>query len=663
MPDLRYCLLGGEALPISLANAWQAACPNAQLFNLYGPTEGTIAITGHAFNRADLDRDDRPTAPIGEVNVGSEGVLVGEDGQLAATGEPGELWIGGPQVVTGYLNKPEETERRFVRRSFPGMASRRWYRTGDLAESIPEGGYMFLGRIDDQVKIRGYRVELFEVEASLRAAADSQDVAAVPWPLTEGGGADGIVAFVVDPRRSDSEILALCSQRLPTYMVPVRVIAVDYLPMNPNGKLDRKALRAEHLEAGANPAVRPPSDPREVERGLIDGWSRLFPGHAVGPKTTFNSLNGDSLSYVNVLLQTEQLIGSMPAGWVRLTIAQLAAASEKDRSRITVRADMPALIRFVAILLVLYGHFGFISVSTGAVGAMMLLSGYFFGAVQLPGLNRGQSAAKLLWPLVPLCVIYYGVFIPVFWLATHRVSRDDLLMLQDISTTKSFLWYVHALVHIVLSVATMAWTVQVITRKSRRHLNVKLWVLSASLAFGAVAAFIMPLLAPEFDAVPGVPVGAWWHYEFVAQLFVFACGALLASPRRSKSMVLGLVATAGGAVLTGAFGYPAEGVSIALAGLALVFITNLRIPRVLTPVIYAIADASLFIYLMHIPLVIWLRSLGFNRSLRLALVLLICLVLAWAWNRVLKSPILRRLRENGFKLAHLWLRPPATFQA
>lgn len=246
LPGLRLALFCGEPLPTSLALAVQAAAPNAQVWNLYGPTEATIAITAQRF---DPDATSMPaTVPLGIAYAGCAAVVVGDDGQQVAPGGEGELWLAGPQITDGYINNPAEQAAKFLNAAVPGHPHSLWYRSGDLVRNDPVWGLVCQGRLDDQVKISGYRVELLEVEEALRRAAGTSEVAAVPWPLNEGGSAEGLIGFVVAAAIDQRAITAGCRELLPPYMVPKRVIAVPALPLNVNGKIDRKALRQAYLE-------------------------------------------------------------------------------------------------------------------------------------------------------------------------------------------------------------------------------------------------------------------------------------------------------------------------------------------------------------------------------------------------------------------------------
>jgi amino acid adenylation domain-containing protein len=235
-PTLRLSLFCGEALPAELADAWAAAAPNSAVENLYGPTEATIACTAHRWER-NAPPGANGFVPIGDAMGATVTQVVDEQLNEVALGEPGQLLLGGPQVVEGYYDDPVATARSFVTMQGSG----RGYLTGDRVVRARSGAPLeYLGRLDSQIKILGHRVELEEVEAVLREEARA-DAIAVGWPLTPSGAA-GIVAFIADTSLDKIGLRRALSGRLPEYMVPRELRLVSDLPLNPNGKRDRKGL-------------------------------------------------------------------------------------------------------------------------------------------------------------------------------------------------------------------------------------------------------------------------------------------------------------------------------------------------------------------------------------------------------------------------------------
>lgn len=239
-PLLRLCRFGGEALSADLAAALAAAAPAAAIDNVYGPTECTVDA---AYYRWDRERSPAE-ATHGIVPIGVAGPKVGlrvVDAELneVPEGGEGELLITGPQVTPGYWRDAERTARSFVRLGTDGTVH---YRTGDLVRRVPEGQPIpYLGRMDYQIKVGGVRIELGEVEQAMRRAAGTDMAVAVGWPPTTSGAA-GIVGFVAQPGADGTAIRRQLKLSLPAVMVPREILVIDEMPLNVNGKIDRKAL-------------------------------------------------------------------------------------------------------------------------------------------------------------------------------------------------------------------------------------------------------------------------------------------------------------------------------------------------------------------------------------------------------------------------------------
>jgi amino acid adenylation domain-containing protein len=263
LPTLRWSLFCGEALPQETAEAWQAAAPNSVLENLYGPTELTIACFAYRWDpRTSPGECVNEVVPIGRPYPGLGAVVLGGDGEPAKDGEAGELLVCGPQRVPGYWRDPEKTAERFPQ--LPSLtaapsAETTFYATGDRVIRAADGCYSFLGRTDNQIKTRGgYRVELGEIEAALRGFEGVVEAVAAGWPV-ERGIVQGIVAFVSGNALSEQSVLASARESLPRYLVPEQVVIIDEMPLNANGKIDRKALVSRLEDAQQAAQRREPS--------------------------------------------------------------------------------------------------------------------------------------------------------------------------------------------------------------------------------------------------------------------------------------------------------------------------------------------------------------------------------------------------------------------
>jgi amino acid adenylation domain-containing protein len=253
-PSLRWSLFCGEPLPAELAGAWAAAAPSSLVENLYGPTEATIACTLHRYSMEEAVGDNG-VVPIGEP-IGETRTLVAdlELGEVEP-GADGELLVSGPQVTPGYWQDAEKTAAAFV--TPPGQTLRH-YKTGDRVRRPLNPGepLAYVGRMDHQIKVLGHRVELGEIDAALRDASGIDAAIAVGWPLTDSG-AGGIAAFLGDPEIDVAALRGKLAERLPEYMVPRRFELLEALPLNANGKFDRKAMLALLEAEQKKPALDP----------------------------------------------------------------------------------------------------------------------------------------------------------------------------------------------------------------------------------------------------------------------------------------------------------------------------------------------------------------------------------------------------------------------
>lgn len=250
LPQLRLSMFCGEALPEALARRWWRCAPNARLLNVYGPTEATIFLSQYELAPSPRPSDARQgIVALGTPLAGSEFRIVDDRLEPVPPGTTGELILLGAQVTTGYWQNAEKTAAAFV--TMPDGA--RGYRSGDLA--VAEAGTVFYcGRADHQLKIDGYRVEPGEIEHHARAIAGVRDAVALGVPMPSGG--TQLVLLLLAEGGDSPDRTKACrahlAAHLPPYMVPSRVHVRPEFPLNANGKVDRRALRASLTEpAGA----------------------------------------------------------------------------------------------------------------------------------------------------------------------------------------------------------------------------------------------------------------------------------------------------------------------------------------------------------------------------------------------------------------------------
>jgi acyl carrier protein len=247
-------------------------------------------------------------------------------------GVAGEIYIGGIAVACGYLGRPELTAERFVTDPFSADARATMYKTGDLGRWRANGTLEYLGRNDDQVKIRGYRIELAEIEDFLARHAKVKDVAVVA--REDVPGERQLVAYVTragDAAPSPKELRAYLESALPAYVIPSAFVALDHLPLSPNGKLDRRALPAPDRRAYLMREYEAPEG--EVEAAIAGVWQELLRVERVGRGDNFFDLGGHSLLATRIVTHLNQLLDielPLKALFERPTIEGLAEIVLRD---------------------------------------------------------------------------------------------------------------------------------------------------------------------------------------------------------------------------------------------------------------------------------------------------------------------------------------------
>jgi amino acid adenylation domain-containing protein len=240
-PKMRYSLFCGEALYGDVVKEWTSIVPNAKVFNVYGPTEATIFCSQY-----EIPRNQEIACSNGIVNIGiplthTDLIIVDELLQPTKIGERGELCIGGLQVTSGYLNNEVLNQTAFF-----DFNNQRYYHSGDICFVDEAGHLMYSGRLDSQIKIQGFRIELSEIEFQARAVSDPYSVAAVA--IADDNGIFEIHLFINNPQVNVHEITTLLKQKLPVYMVPKQIHGIETFPLNVNGKIDRKQLKASLIQ-------------------------------------------------------------------------------------------------------------------------------------------------------------------------------------------------------------------------------------------------------------------------------------------------------------------------------------------------------------------------------------------------------------------------------
>ncbi|MCR6479406.1 amino acid adenylation domain-containing protein [Variovorax sp. ZS18.2.2] len=319
--SLRRVICSGEALPAALARQCRERLPHARLYNLYGPTEAAVDVSAWT-----CGSDDGDAVPIGRPIANTRLYLLDAALRPVPIGVAGELYIGGVQVARGYLNRPDLSAQRFI--ADPFAEGGRLYRTGDLGRWRADGAIVYLGRNDFQIKLRGQRIEPGEIEAQLRALDGIAEAAVLA--REDRTGAPALVAYVVPASPDDvlepARLRDRLAGRLPDFMLPAAYVRLAALPLNGNGKLDRKALPVPDDEAFGHRAWAPPQG--EIEEVLAAIWSQLLGIERIGRHDSFFALGGHSLLALQLLEHLRRRGWSIDvrAVFARPELAAMAAA-------------------------------------------------------------------------------------------------------------------------------------------------------------------------------------------------------------------------------------------------------------------------------------------------------------------------------------------------
>lgn len=594
LQSLRLFFWGGDMLRPALVDRVRAAAPDARHVNFYGSTETPQAVAAFALD------DHAPLGPVRAIPIGwgtkgHDVRVVDAAGQPLSAWEPGEVEVRSPLLAMGRLEAGEVSAAPDDDR----------YLTGDRGFHRQDGAIQLAGRTDDQVKIRGFRIEPSEVASALEGHPEVSRA----YVLADGDdNRRRLVAFTVDnlpPETRARDLAAFVASRLPAYMVPELFLSLAEIPLLPNGKIDRAALRAR---VAAQKTTRPapattPATPDE--QLLIEAWQRVLGRADIAADDSLVSLGGDSLSYVNLYLATEAVLGAVPDGWQVLSVRQLCAAGAKPRA-FWRPVDSSMLTRAIAITLVVAEHLRLIPYVAGATTALFLVTGFLFGGLQLTTAFHRKSVAPMVRMMVNLLipVLLFSLLLYGWKTVDGRQPHISVLVLTgnffdyrnpDLGGREFYLWYVHCMVQILYIVLLATWL-------ALRHGPDSLgpWRFSLFLFWGGVVLrFAIPgFLLPGFWQ-QGSSLLDIWSYLPTTHLPTMMLGVLIVladSQSRRRTLAVIVVAYA----ITQLQFFPGWGGLYTLGfGLLLLFVRRVPLPRFLSGVLLPVSGASLFIYLTH----------------------------------------------------------------
>lgn len=336
--QLRYIIFGGEALSPSKLSGWQLRHPEVKLINMFGITETTVHVTYKEITDHEISNNIGSIGgPIPTLSV----YLLNDKQQPIPKGTIGEVYVGGAGVTRGYLNNEPLTREKFVPNPF--KEGERLYKSGDLARWLPNGELEYLGRSDHQVKIRGYRIELGEIEHQLLSHDLIKDTVVIPQ---KAEGEQYLLGYYVSEEQLEPSVLrGYLLQKLPNYMVPSYFIHLDKIPLNINGKIDKKSLPAPE-KVGGTGFVAPSN---EAEEALLEVWSDVLGVEGIGVTDNFFLIGGDSIKAIRLSSEINERLGTslkVADLYLNQTIVELAnfdgEASDQEEE---LKAELESKVR------------------------------------------------------------------------------------------------------------------------------------------------------------------------------------------------------------------------------------------------------------------------------------------------------------------------------
>jgi amino acid adenylation domain-containing protein len=342
----KWLVIGGESLHWDFVRQIKQA-RNCAILNHYSPTETTIGcLTFEVDEKSPLSAN-TAVVPLGRPIANTILYILDQQLNPVPVGVAGDLYIGGAGVSNGYIGQPKLTAARFIADPLDPTSGTRFYRSGDRARWLSGGIVEFLGREDDQVKIRGFRVELGEIEAVLSRHPAIKHAVVVVQHTAEGDRT--LIAFLIAPTQPEApELRDYLREQLPDYMVPSRFVLVDTLPLNANGKIDRRALAGRNVVE--TPEIYSASKLNPTQQKLIEIWREVLHANAIKLDDNFFELGGHSLLAVQIIARVRNAFGvpvALRCLFEAPTVAGLAEVIAQYSSETREEEDVARILREV----------------------------------------------------------------------------------------------------------------------------------------------------------------------------------------------------------------------------------------------------------------------------------------------------------------------------
>ncbi len=624
-------LCGGESLSRKLANELLPRC--YELWNMYGPTETTIWSTVKKIDHAD-------SITIGHPIRGTRTYVLNSELLPVSLGVAGELFIGGDGVAKGYHKQEDLTEKSFLPDIYADSPNSIMYRTGDLARVLESGEIICLGRLDNQVKIRGYRIELGDIETIIGKLENvEQCVVGVNELPNEN---KSLVAYIIMKEEAIPltiiDLRGYLIEHLPEYMIPVFVVILDSFPLTPNNKIDRKLLPAPHTfnsETNQNDNVLDISNKEaarkietkfttnsNLEIKILESWKKIFNVRSISANDSFIGLGGDSLTYVQITISLEELLGSVPVNWEELSISELSECLEETPSNF-VEMDVSIFIRAIAIIFVVFNHANSALGMNGATHGLFMVAGLLFAKFQFELVKAENSVIPIFKSIIRILVpgtLYMGALL----FLKQEYRPDVLLLYSNFTQPIGTYWFIQALIQILVLFAVI-FAIKPLKKHAQSEPYKSGVVL---LGFAACLMALSPLIAPDNLKLQQLPTVRLWQ-------FVLGWCLFFAHSRYEKILLAHFLCAL--CLLEFLFVHPDKGLDSAVVpifiGIILLTYDRMIVIKPINQLVYNVAAASLFIFLSHRQFFSLLDRMGIEVwTLKMVAGLLGGYVMWWLWE-------------------------------
>lgn len=570
---LRYMTQAGGRLGPKNVRSWveRGISEGWDFFVMYGQTEASPRISYLPPEMA----LDTPSA-IGVPIPGGEMWIADQNGERISDGEQGELWYRGPNTMMGYAQIDADLLK--------GQGSD-VLKTGDVARRLQNGAFEIVGRMSRFVKLFGLRISLDEVESFVREAGAEAVCVAQDDRM--------YVIVTLLPGQIVAELNKRISDWLNIPAGSLQVIEMDTLPRHASGKVDLRAVEAivTNFEAKKQPQSAPIGLrglvgrflPRRRE-SVSDVFRAYFPAASVAPEASFNSLGGDSLSYVAVSLELESLLGHLPKDWADLSLTSLN--EQKGRGGWLIQLETQTAVRALAIMLIVAGHLKVFDYGGGGAHSLLVVAGMSFAAFTLPQVIQAGNVIPIATLALRLAAITLASTVLNFVVRGYGEWPALLFIGTWISpNVEGSVWFIEVYLQLLCGVM-IVFSLPAVRRLTQNRV---FFVASSSAVIFVALAAVSDLLVDTNHLYRRLP-------HLLAWIFLTGVAA-----ETAKSMNERIVITA--LLLLGVWqftGFQPIAINFfPLAALAMIWLPSITIPKILSPILRSIAGASLIIYLSH----------------------------------------------------------------